>query len=271
MKRCLYTNIITIILLICFCLFVVSCNAHPDVPINKEEKLSYEQEIIKVIEVCLKDGQEKIDIGEFKCDYDTLGEIVSLTILDNPLYSPCLIHYKTVSWFGLYVKYIIPDYTKMHIVEYIDAEANRIIATIDTDMSEVDKVIWINDYICNNYEYDTTLAQSNVYGMLKMGTGTCRAYVQMFNLLADKTGLNTSFAVSHKMRHAWNIVQIDGCWYNIDVTWNDQSKPYCYLSSDEAMLDFHCGMRETSDTIQFVKCNDKRYNRINLSRKKNEN
>lgn len=273
MQRYSFTNIVAIILLICFCSLVVSCSligdVHTAVPTQRDEKLAYEQEIMKVIEDGLRDHQEKIDISEFRCDYNILSEVISLAAFNDPLYSPCLSRYKTVWWLGVYIQYVIPDYTKMHIVEYIETEINKIIATMDSDMSELDKAIWINDYICKNYEYDTTLTKDNTYKMLKTGYGTCRAYMQMFNLLADKAGLETSFAISYEMRHGWSIVQIDGYWYNIDVTWNDQLQGYCYLSSDETMVDFHCGMRDAVD-IQFVECNNKRYDEVKLSRKEDE-
>jgi hypothetical protein len=249
----------------------MSCDTGVTIKVNKAEKVAYELEIMKTIEDGLKEGQEKIDISKFKCSYDVIGEVIFLVALDSPLYSSCLVRYKTISWLGSYVQYIIPDYANMNIINCIDIITNEIVANINSNMSDLDKVIWINDYICSNYEYDVSLTKSGIYGMLETKKGTCRAYTQLFKLLADKAELNASIAISYNMRHAWNLVQVDGLWYNIDVTWNDQIQSYCYLLSDEAMIVFHGEAREALNTIQFFNCISERYDWQNLSKKKNEN
>ncbi len=42
--------------------------------------------------------------------------------------------------------------------------------------------------------------------------------------------------------HAWNIVKVNGKWYNIDLTWDDP------VSSDgKAMLVYDCFLKSTKD------------------------
>lgn len=245
------------------------CLNYASVPTDKEAKLAYEQEIMYVIEEGIKNHQSAINISKFRCDRETLDEIITLVKFDDPLCSLHLFRYQVIFGMGLYIRIIIPVYSDDKVRFVID-EIEKISSAIDDSMSELDKAIWINDYICSNYDYDHMLTKRNIYNMLNSGEGVCSAYVQFFKLLADAVGLESSFALSYEMQHVWNIVRIDGDWYNIDVTWNDQANTYCYLLSDETMLDFHQGMRSAEGTIQFVACNNTQYDRVQFSKRREE-
>lgn len=42
------------------------------------------------------------------------------------------------------------------------------------------------------------------------------------------------------MDHAWNMVEVEGEWYYVDVTWADtSSKEYFLMGSDEFILDHY--------------------------------
>ena len=266
-KYYLIIRLVAIVLLLAISL--VACLNYTSVPTDREEKLEYKQKIMHIIEDGLKNHQEKIDISEFRCDRETLDEIITLVFFSDPLHSSYLYPHQVVFGRGLCIKYLIPVYDNQDKMQFVAAEIEKISSAID-DMSELDKVIWINNYICSNYDYDHMLTKRNIYNMLNFGEGVCSAYVQFFKLLADAVGLESSFAISYEMKHAWNIVRVDGYWYNIDVTWNDQNSIYCYLLSDEAMLAFHMGMRSIEETIQFVKCTDTRYDKVRLYKKDEE-
>jgi hypothetical protein len=98
--------------------------------------------------------------------------------------------------------------------------------------------------------------------MLKSGKGICSSYTQLFRLLADELGLESSFAIAYEIHHAWNLVCVEGNWYNIDVTWNDRSNPCCYLLSDAAMKCFHSS--SSDNIIKFVTCTDTRFDKVNF-------
>lgn len=55
----------------------------------------------------------------------------------------------------------------------------------------------------------------------------CEGYAKSFQLLAAYAGLESIYAVGwsgtgfNAGGHAWNLVKINGSWYNIDLTWND--------------------------------------------------
>jgi transglutaminase/protease-like cytokinesis protein 3 len=88
----------------------------------------------------------------------------------------------------------------------------------------------VHDYLVLNTEYDLTLSDlaADVEGVLLYGKGICSGYAHTYKLLMQLigvdcivvggTGTNQSGGTES---HAWNMVKLDGNWYQVDVTWDD--------------------------------------------------
>lgn len=126
--------------------------------------------------------------------------------------------------------------------EEIKEKVAEIIAQIITpDMTDLEKELAINHYLCNTCEYDDAALenarQSNyqyvdsefndsftAYGALINGKCVCAGYAGAFKLLADAAGLEAvvvTGVMEGNLPHAWNKVKIDGEWEILDVTNND--------------------------------------------------
>ena len=114
-------------------------------------------------------------------------------------------------------------------------------ATMDTVLEEVmenlnlaggtdyEKIKSIYDYIADNivYDYDNkdcdsyTLKQS-AYAALINKRCVCQGYANLFYRMALAAGVDCRIVdgISHGESHAWNIVCIDGNYYNVDCTWD---------------------------------------------------
>lgn len=112
---------------------------------------------------------------------------------------------------------------------------------IDDSMSELEKETAINEYLCQNARYDDEAldnAEKNdfmyvdeafydsftAYGILMDGVGVCAGYAAAFKLLADAAGIESIVVTGYldgSLPHAWNKVKIDGEWYIVDATNND--------------------------------------------------
>ncbi len=121
-------------------------------------------------------------------------------------------------------------------------EVKRVIdEIIDEDMSELEKELAINQYLCDTAEYDMKALENaeendfaevdeeyndsfTPYGVLLNKTGVCASYAGAFKLLADEAGLECIVVTGDlegELPHAWNKVKIDGEWQIVDSTNND--------------------------------------------------
>ena len=74
------------------------------------------------------------------------------------------------------------------------------------------------NWLINHLEYDNNLEYYGPDAMIR-GTGVCDSYSKSFMLLCRKAGIPVERATS--ITHAWNNLQLDGEWYQVDATWDD--------------------------------------------------
>jgi hypothetical protein len=104
---------------------------------------------------------------------------------------------------------------------------------IKADMKDVDKVRAVHDYIVlntaydeENFEADTLPEESfTVEGVLFKGKAVCQGYAETFELFMNLLGIDCKFVEGKDLRsgvsHAWNMVLLNGDWYQVDTTWDD--------------------------------------------------
>lgn len=114
---------------------------------------------------------------------------------------------------------------------------------ITSQMNDLDKELAIHDYIIDNGKYDPEaisnapdaspdLDNDNPYGMLVNGVGICSGYTSTFQLLMDMLNIKciTVDGFSGSEPHAWNMVQLEGLWYCVDVTWDDTDSRHRFFN-----------------------------------------
>ncbi|MBQ5310791.1 MAG: hypothetical protein ILP19_01950 [Oscillospiraceae bacterium] len=113
----------------------------------------------------------------------------------------------------------------------IDKKAGEVLALAD-GKSTYEKVKTFHDYIVlhDTFEmYDKsrisdTCFNFTVYGGLVGGRIQCEGYAKTMQYLCDLSGIE-SMVISGTNKdgdsHAWNVIKIDGKWYNVDATWDD--------------------------------------------------
>lgn len=106
----------------------------------------------------------------------------------------------------------------------VDAMISGIIKELKLEgATDYDKVKLIHDYIINNTSYDTKFVKSSAYDLLVEKEAVCEGYALVAYRLFLAAGLESRIisGEGNGEPHAWNIVKVDGKWYNIDLTWDD--------------------------------------------------
>ena len=119
----------------------------------------------------------------------------------------------------------------------------KALAVIDPYMTDYQKERALHDWLCDHVFYDREIktASSGSYTPLVKGYAVCEGYAEAFTELLHRAGIEaaTVNGFVQGSGHAWNIVCIDGNWYYVDVTFDDDLSSYEYfnLSTDQMALD----------------------------------
>ncbi|MBQ2275671.1 MAG: transglutaminase domain-containing protein [Lachnospiraceae bacterium] len=96
------------------------------------------------------------------------------------------------------------------------------------DMDEYEKELAIHDYLVKNCEYEFLKGEKerdsySAYGALIEKKAVCNGYAEAMQLMLKRAGILSRIVVGNadNVDHAWNIVKVNGEWYQLDATWND--------------------------------------------------
>ena len=150
-----------------------------------------------------------------------------------------------------YNKYGVTKYTPQYTMagatlEQAKAElyaaADEILALIDDSMTDYEKELVIHDALVQRIVYlDGTTHAHDAYGALVEGYAVCEGYAEAFQYLLHRAGIQ-SFLVIGSSRgegHEWNVALIDGEYYHVDPTWNDQGDTifHAYFNTSDAVIE----------------------------------
>ncbi len=118
-----------------------------------------------------------------------------------------------------------------YAVSQMQNARQEIYSQMPEGLSDYEKVVYLNDYLVDNVEYDLSLMQPYIhtaYGALVNGLAVCDGYSYALEYLLDGLGITNLVGagyvddgVSEPEGHMWSYVYLYGNWYGIDTTWND--------------------------------------------------
>lgn len=114
----------------------------------------------------------------------------------------------------------------------VDAVAAEIAKGLSKDAGKAEIIEEIHDWLCLNVEYqDNTYAHTAAGVFLKGKAVVCEGYAKAFHILCREYGIESVLIPGGAKKsdgsvegHMWNYVNLDGYWYMIDTTWDDQEK-----------------------------------------------
>jgi hypothetical protein len=117
--------------------------------------------------------------------------------------------------------------------EYVSKRSSEILSSLGIDqMTSYDKIRAIYKYVAEAavYAHNVTEDQTkgspvfSAYGVLKNGSAVCQGYAQLLYRLLTDAGISCRMigGTSGKSDHVWNIAEVGGKYYLLDVTWDSQ-------------------------------------------------
>lgn len=123
----------------------------------------------------------------------------------------------------------------------LDDKIASILKSLKLDKkSDYDKVKAIHDYVIKNANYGGSNHTLNAYGVLIDKKGVCQSYALAAYRLFNDAGIECKMIGANT--HVWNLVKVDGKWYYIDLTWDDEktksNSNICYTYFLKGSKDF---------------------------------
>ena len=124
------------------------------------------------------------------------------------------------------IQYDIDEDGSEEMTRELNEAADEILDGIPSDASEWETVLYIHDEIVKRCTYIDGANSSTAYGCLVDGMALCEGYAKAFTYLTRRMGMDVMCIPGEQSdgeNHVWNIVKADGAYYNVDVTWDDNS------------------------------------------------
>lgn len=217
---------------------------HESSPITPSSEISYPYTGVTLPTYCASPAElqfaietmafQMLDTAQFNVsgisDFDAVVEAAMNGIQEHPGYFSIITRYGYSYTSSRITVELFYSQTPAEVMTARQAADSIINSIITTGMSEYDKEKAIHDYLVNTVRYTQNLVGDKpytMYGALVDRSAVCQGYAEAFDYLCELAGIDAMIATGMAyqggsgVRHAWNIVRIDGAYYHVDATWDD--------------------------------------------------
>ena len=154
----------------------------------------------------------------------------------------------------------------------VDAIANNVVAAVANE-NDYNKLKYFYEWIINWTIYQSNECDQDFTSVFLLKQSVCAGYSRTFQYLCKKAGIKCTYVPGDTDEpHAWNLVELNGKYYWVDVTWGDpiyddgtQTLNYHYfMTTDEVLFRTHYTLDGTVllsstdkiDVFKFPQCTD---------------
>lgn len=127
------------------------------------------------------------------------------------------------------VLYVYMTYNEGFDDAAFDQAVKEALSVVKEGMTDLEKAIALHEYIVLNceYDYENYLAEKlpstvySAYGVMVNRSAVCQGYALAYKMLLNMSGIECYMVSSGDMNHAWNLIKLDGQYYQVDTTWDD--------------------------------------------------
>ena len=221
---------------------------------NAEDELTYHEDVedaVAEMREAMKERETEVTIGIIgTTDQDGLRQSIS-ELLDRATEHTGkpdegdYINFQYASYKGeartthsgalpaIEIKYDLSYYDNAEQEAAVSAKIDEILDGLDLERkTDYEKVEAIHEYLCKNVKYEEAESSDDVrrtaYGALVEGRAVCQGYcVALYRLLLE-AGVDNRVIFGNGVgpngesaAHTWNIVDLYGDYYYVDITWDD--------------------------------------------------
>lgn len=192
---------------------------------------------------------ESIDLSSFAFQSQEVERIHRSVLMDHPeiFWTNGGIKENINSASGV-VSNIVPTYTisrdsRDQLQQEIDNAVSPFLSEITDEMGDYEVALKLYEKLIEFLDYDTIALERqqqnrndsgvegmdnlrNIYGAIVKHKSVCAGYAKAYQYLLQKLGIETLFVRGNCFEgglHAWNVVRLEGDYYQTDVTWGDYS------------------------------------------------
>ncbi len=185
----------------------------------------------------VEQSKDRVILGTLDITVDEINIVLAAYRFDNPQH----FWFKTVEiWcYGNTVNVSHVDFAYIDSLNTVEVkeEFNSAVQAFLTEsgvnynMSEYEISKILHDAVADHITYVNTEYSHNVYGALIEGKAVCEGYAELYQYLLYIMGIQSHIVTGtdlNNQSHAWNLVRIDGEYYQTDITWDDQGERIYY-------------------------------------------
>ncbi|HGO5823585.1 TPA: transglutaminase domain-containing protein [Mannheimia haemolytica] len=273
----------------------VDSNIESNTPHNTENLSRKEIFIQRMLNATLK-GEKTVDVSDLNISETKLVEGQDYLYASDLEYKnwydslkiayPYLFHLDYIGEYSRQYKVENPNEVKAYNIGYtiptqqindyyvkIENSLQRYLGDLKEGMSEADIAYSVYNHLIKEVFYQQTSTAFNSIGALVDHKAVCEGYSSAYRLVMNLLGIETQMVISgvlpnSSVAHVWNRIKIDGQWYNVDATWDDNPRqvPFAFgnyfLTSDEK---FHVLEKHPKplDFYQIPPATSKRFDEVN--------
>lgn len=121
----------------------------------------------------------------------------------------------------------------------IEATVNKIATEALCLNKQYERAEFVYNYLLKYFDYSKE-DNPTLYDLVSDKKGNCHAFAQLYQLIMRKLNIPCESVVSTSMNHQWNIIKIDGKWYNVDCSGADllNSNRDCFFLKSDLFFSF---------------------------------
>lgn len=169
---------------------------------------------------------ETIDLSSYSMTFDELMSMIEELVNETPelfyLGSSVQAYEDDDGYITRYLpKYLYSANEVETMQDELDEAVAELMSGVGESWSDLEKALYVHDYLVSQFAYDTTFTKYNMYNLLVEGSAVCQGYTLAYIHIMNLLDIPCVAVPSDTMQHIWNQVQINGNWYHVDMTYDD--------------------------------------------------